>query len=170
VSAAGEFSAEERIRLRRLLDEDAIRTLGLHYSHYQDHGYVDRLGELFTQDIVCEFGPYGVWEGVDTVVRNFHRIKEDLGGGPFMAMHCNTHHWIELTGDGSAVGRRQLIDWLVTRPADTNPLLWLGIYEDRYRRESGTWKISHMKLQFLWPERIMDGTFPGDFPPGTDNG
>ena len=51
------FTPDEYRRLRQLLDEDAIRNLTLRYSHYLDHSYFERLKEVFTPDIVCEFGP-----------------------------------------------------------------------------------------------------------------
>ena len=63
------LSTDEIARLRRLLDEDDIRQLATLYAQYMDHGYIDRLREIFTDDIVCEYGPYGVWEGIETVIR-----------------------------------------------------------------------------------------------------
>jgi hypothetical protein len=53
------FTPDEYRRLRQLLDEDAIRNLTMRYSHYLDHSYFERLSEVFTPDIVCEFGPNG---------------------------------------------------------------------------------------------------------------
>lgn len=162
-----EFSPEETRRLRRLLDEDDIRRLAMFYSHFQDHGWVDRLREVFTDDIECEFGPYGHWKGIDEVIKNFHGVKKNLGDAPFCAMHANTFHWIEFIDSSEAVGRRQLLDFLLTRQPDEQPLLWLGIYEDRYRKEHGRWRISHMRLEFLWPERHTSEGFPKPFPPSS---
>lgn len=154
---------EERRHLRRLLDEDAIKTLTLHYSHFLDHHYLERLRDVFTQDVICEFGPYGSWEGIDTVLANYETVNRDMGAHPFVAMHANTGHWIAWEDADTALGRRQLIDFDLTRPADENPLLWLGMYEDRYLRTSAGWRISHMRLQFLWPERVISEDFPGSF-------
>jgi len=84
------FTEEEQRQLRRLLDEDAIRLLTRHYSHFLDHHYLERLRQVFTEDVVCEFGPYGSWEGLETVLSNYQKVNEDMGGHPFVAMHANT--------------------------------------------------------------------------------
>lgn len=160
----GPLTNEELRRFRRLLDEDAIRALTLHYSQFLDHHYLTRLREIFTPGIVCEFGPYGSWEGIETVLANYQTVNRDMGGHPFVAMHANTQHWIAWLDGDTAVGRRQLIDFDLTRSADENPLLWLGIYEDRYIRTENGWRIAHMRLQFLWPERLLSHGFPAVFP------
>ena len=160
-----EFTPDEILRLRELLEVDAIRKLGLLYSQLQDHGYLDRLAEIFTVDAVCEFGPYGVWRGRQTIRDNYARVQVDLGGQPFAALHANAHHWVELTSPSTAVGRRYLLDMLTTRAPEQNPLLWLGIYDETYRKEEGTWKISRCSLQFLWPQRHVTPEFSEEFPP-----
>jgi len=158
------FTPDEHWRLRQLLDEDAIRNLTLRYSHYLDHSYFERLKEVFTPNIVCEFGPYGTWEGIESFVANYTAVNQDMGGYPFVSMHANTQHWIEWQDSDTAVGRRQLLDFDLTRSADKNPLLWLGLYEDRYVRTTEGWRIATMRLSFFWPQRLVDEHFPGDFP------
>ena len=158
------FTPDEYQRLRQLLDEDAIRNLTLRYSHYLDHSYFERLKEVFTPDIVCEFGPYGAWEGIESFVANYTAVNQDMGGYPFVSMHANTQHWIEWQDSDTAVGRRQLLDFDLTRSAGDNPLLWLGLYEDRYVRTNEGWRIATMRLSFFWPQRLVDEHFPGDFP------
>ena len=159
------FSAEERQRLRRLLDEESIRGLATRYSQYMDHSYFDRFRELFTPDIICEFGPYGLWEGLEMVIENFSAVNREIGGRPFVSMHANTMHWIEWLDPDNAIGRRQLLDFQLTKSSNENPLVWLGLYEDRYLKTANEWRISHMRLNFLWPENLVEDGFPGDFPP-----
>lgn len=158
------LSTDEIARLRRLLDEDDIRQLATLYAQYMDHGYIDRLREIFTDDIVCEYGPYGVWEGIETVITNYEKVKVDLGGSPFAAMHAGSAHWIEFGSDNTARGRRQLMDFLLTRAPEENPILWLAMYDDQYRKTEDGWKVCHTRLQFFWPERHTNDDFPGDFP------
>jgi hypothetical protein len=160
-----EFTAEEVQRLRNLLDVDDIKKLGLLYSQLQDHAYLDRLAAIFTEDAVCEFGPYGKWEGRETIRTNYAKVKQDMGGEAFAALHANSHHWVELTGPDTAVGRRYLLDLVTGRPKEEHPFIWLGLYDEAYRKENGTWKIARITLQFLWPERHLTGDFPGEFPP-----
>ena len=158
------FTNEELGRLRRLIDEDDIRKLGSMFYQYLDHGYDARLAELFTEDVVCEFGPYGVWEGLETVMENFYGVREQLGGTPPVTLHAGGHHWIAFQDRDHATGRRQLLDFMVDKKPDENPLLWLALYDEEYRRVDGNWKIARTSVQFLWPERHVTDGFPGDFP------
>ena len=57
------FSYEEIQKLRELLEVEAIRKLRNLYAHLLDSGDIDALAALFTEDAVCEFGPYGEWHG-----------------------------------------------------------------------------------------------------------
>lgn len=160
-----DFTADEIKRLRALLDIDDIRKLGLLYSQLQDHGYLDRLVDIFTEDALCEFGPYGTWNGREELRRNFAQVKQDMGGEAFSALHANSHHWVELTGSATAVGRRYLLDLVTSRPKDEHPFIWLGLYDEEYRKVGGAWKIARTSLQFMWPERHFSRGFPGEFPP-----
>ena len=158
------FSEQDLNRLRKLIDEDDIRGLVTRYAHYMDHGYLERMGEIFTDDIVCEYGPYGTWRGLETVISKFQHVKDDLWGKPFAAMHAGGSHWIEFIDPVHAVGRRQLIDFLLTRKPDENPILWLALYDEQYRRTELGWRISRTSLTFFWPERHQSDDFPGVFP------
>lgn len=164
-----EFTRAERRRLRQLLDEDAIRKLAIDYAHCLDHGYVDRLRDLFTPDIQCHFGPYGEWHGIDSVISNFKAVYSGLGDMPFASLHAGSGHWIDLMDDNNARGRRQLLDFLLTRPGNESPILWLAIYDETYQRADGRWRISSISIELLWPERLVSKDFPKQFPStGTD--
>jgi hypothetical protein len=164
------FTAAELKKLRELLDIEAIRNLGVLYSQYLDHDYLEALAELFTEDAVCEFGPYGQWVGRKTIYENYVEVERTSGPAPgskpFQAMHANSNHWVELTGPDTAVGRRYLLDLLTDRKADEHPFIWLAVYDEAYRKIDGDWKIARSTLQFLWPEKHLTGDFPGQFPPG----
>jgi hypothetical protein len=160
-----DFTPDEIKRLRRLLDVDDIKKLGLLYSQLQDHAYLDRLADIFTEDALCEFGPYGTWNGRQEIRENYDKVKEANGGSSFSALHANSHHWVEMTGPDTAVGRRYLLDLMTTRPKDQSPFIWLGLYDEEYRKVDGKWLISRTTLQFLWPEKHITGDFPGEFPP-----
>ena len=159
------FTPDEQQRLRRLLDEDDIRSLATRYAHYMDHGYIDRFREVFTDDICCEFGPYGSWRGIDEVLKSYHAVYQELGNLPFASLHAVTGHWIQLLSNDAAMGRRQLLDFVTQRPPEESPLLWLAVYEDEYRRCEEGWRICRMAVSFLWPERLAAEDFPTPFPP-----
>lgn len=140
---------------------EAIRKLRTQYSYFLDSAEVDLLADLFTDDAVCEFGPYGTWSGKAEIKQKYEEIigpaREKNG---FQSLHINTNHWIELTGENEAVGRVYLIDFLVSNP-ESNPLLWLGVYDESYAKVSGKWLIVRSSLQFLWPQRHVSKELSG---------
>ena len=156
---SSELTADEVGRLRRLLAEDDIRKVKLLYSQLMDAGRIDELANLFTEDAVCVFGRFGEWHGRDEIRTNFAAVdQEHHGGMPFHAMHATTDHWIEITGPGTAIGRSYLIDLITATPADGQPIVILGTYDETYRRVGDTWLIERCVLHFLWPNRqVSDG-------------
>lgn len=156
------FTPEESARIRELLEIEAIRKTRVLYAQLLDSGRIDDLAELFTKDAVCEFGPYGRWEGRDAIRAKYYEIEE---GKIFGAMHHTCNHWVELTGEATAVGRSYLLDVLTERAPDENPIVWFAVYEDEYVKRDGQWLFARCSLQFLWPKRRLSEGFPGPFPP-----
>ena len=75
------------------------------------------------------------------------------------------HTWIKVTGKDTAHGRWYLIDLLTRQKPVTdmstpgghgNPLLYLAVYEDDYRKVGNAWRICHTTLHFLWPARSFE--------------
>jgi len=147
-----------------LMDIEAIKKLRILYSHLLDTKDLDRLTGLFTEDAVCNFGGgRGIWTGREELRRNWAGVHTEFDtnrAGSYPFLHAVTNHWVELTGPNSAEGRCYLLDW-VTAQVDRNPLLVLGIYADIYRKESGTWRISYCRIDYVWPERDVVGGAPG---------
>jgi len=155
------------LTLNDLLEIETIRRLRIRYSYYLDVGDLDSLVDLFTDDAICEFGPFGVWKGQATIRENYQKVVGGvLKNGPFQTLHANTNHWVELTGPDTAVGRLYLIDLMLTRAPEANPLVWLGVYDEAYCRSETGWRISRSSLQFLWPERHVTAGFPTPMPSG----
>ncbi|WP_293903165.1 nuclear transport factor 2 family protein [Phenylobacterium sp.] len=155
-----------------MLDIERIRKLRILYSYYLDAGEIDRLVALFTDDAVCEFGPFGVWEGVEMIAENYRRVMGPvIEKGPFQSLHANTNHWVEITGPDTALGRLYLIDLAFGGPPETNPMVWLGVYDEAYTRVAGQWRIQRSGLQFMWPQRHVSDNFPGaHLPIGSQGG
>lgn len=146
--------------VEELLEIEAVRSLRLRYSFFLDAGQLEALVELFTDDAVCEFGPYGVWRGRKAIAENYEQVLGSSRSlGPFQSLHANTNHWVELTGPTQAVGRVYLIDLAVGDP-QKNPLIWLGVYDEAYRKVASDWRIERSSLQFLWPQRHLTAGFP----------
>lgn len=149
-------------KVDRLLAIEEIKDLRLAYSAYFDSQDMEKLGSIFAEDAVCEFDEEygGDWVGRDTIRENYSAVAGQLGA-PYNAIHAVTNPWVELTGPDTAKGRWYLLDILTQQGALTsrgghaNPLLYVGIYEDEYRKIDGTWLISRVRLSFLWPERTL---------------
>ena len=149
-------------KLDELLAVDEIKNLRLAYSAYFDSQDIEQLGTIFAEDAVCEFDEEygGDRVGRETIKANYAAVAQQVGA-PYNAIHAVTNPWIQLTGEDTATGRWYLLDILTQQGALTsqgghaNPLLYVGIYEDEYRKVDGTWLISRVKLSFLWPQRTL---------------
>ncbi len=153
--------------IEELLAREEIKNLRMGYAAHLDSQRYDKLAELFTEDGVCVFGPEfgGDWIGRDTIRAQYETVMK-AAGGPFDSVHIITNPWITITGPDTAHGRWYLLDWLTrqkpvtemeTRGGHANPLLYLAVYEDDYRKENGAWKIARTQLHFLWPDRLGEG-------------
>ncbi len=154
--------------IEQLLDTERIRRLTSLYSHHFDRLDLDGLVGLFTDDAVCEFSRGKPIVGKDAIRTHYTASFAKWGkGGPFSTMHAVTNHWIELTGPDCAEGRCYLIDFAISDPK-TNPLVFLGIYDDEYRKLAGEWKIRQRRLEFAWPPRSTTAGAPGQRLPWVD--
>ncbi|MGI9323882.1 MAG: nuclear transport factor 2 family protein [Pseudomonadales bacterium] len=158
------FTAEEVQRLRRLLEIEAIRETKIKYAQLMDGRRVDDLANLFTEDALCEFGPYGQWRSRETIRTNYQEVFSGDSALLFGSLHNTPNHWVELTGPTTATGRSYLIDVITNKPPEENPIVWFGIYDEDYEKVDGQWLISRCSLQFLWPERNLTDGFGGEFP------
>jgi SnoaL-like domain len=62
----------------------------------------------------------------------------------------NACDWAEIYQLKSAYAWHYLLDFVLAGGADEPVLRVMGVYDERYRREDGPWKIAHMHLAFLW--------------------
>lgn len=134
----------------------AVRTLG---SFYLDAGRVDDLVDLYHPEATCHFGPYGSWLDRAEFATNFAAAEEPFyASGYFSNLHTITNHVVTLTGPGTATGIVYLLDFVTGDQIREggNPLYWLGVYEEEYRKLGEDWKISKQSLNFVWPERMVD--------------
>ena len=158
-----DFTDGEIKELRELLEKEKIRKLKQLYSHLMDSHQIDALADIFTEDAVCEFGPeYGNWEGRETIRTNYRGVFE--GQPQFFSMHHITNHYIDMTGPDTAKGRSYLLDAVTTVEPEEQPIMWLGLYDEEYRKVDDKWLISKCSLQFLWPKRMTMPAFETPYP------
>lgn len=159
------FTPEEIAELRNLLEIEKIRKVKLLYSQLMDSRDIDALADIFAEDAICEFGPYGTWHGQDEIRANYHQVFKDAA--PYDGIHATTNQWVELTGPTTAVSRTYLIDVSHEANPRVNPVVWYGLYDEDYEKIDGEWKVKRCSLQFLWPERLINEGWPGPFPPAS---
>ena len=165
MSDTPQLTAEEIGKLRELLDIEAIKKVKLLYSQLMDSADIDGLAQIFAEDAICEFGPYGTWNGREEIHTNYKEVFK--AAKPYAGFHSTTNQWVEMTGPDSAVSRTYLHDIVHEPDPRTNPVIWYGLYDEDYIRVDGEWKISRCTLHFMWPQRLITGDWPGPFPPET---
>ncbi|MDE0840754.1 MAG: nuclear transport factor 2 family protein [Porticoccaceae bacterium] len=153
------FTRSEIDDLRKLLEIEKIKALRLKYSYYMDSRQLDALAELFAEDALCEFGPYGNWSGVAAIANGFNTEFKDTLDQPFWSMHANTNHQISITGPDTAEGQIYLLDVVTDHKPDENPFLWFAVYDETYVKIDQVWKIQRTSIHFLWPQKHLDSSF-----------
>jgi len=129
-------------RLQRIEDEAAIKRVILQYAVRLDARDFDGYVSLFAKD--------GVWQNGDTVKHGRDEIKAMLvgiyGNPPPGFVNNDSYRIVSnievtLDGDRATAHSRQLT---IMRDKNGSPRPALsGIYEDRFIREDGEWKILH---------------------------
>ena len=111
-------------------------TLALH-GHLFDEGELDRLDELFTDDVVYDVSAlgYDVYVGIDAIRESALALGAD---NPLA--HIVTNVMITETGDDTATVRSKGIAILADRGAGT------ATYVDTVRRGPHGWRISHRRI------------------------
>ena len=175
-------SVEERLaayreRVERLEDHDAIENLQAIYGYYFDKGLWHEVADLFTADGSFEYGQRGVYVGQDRIRRALLLFgPEGLGNGR-LNNHMQLQSIITVAPDGRTATARWQGMIQLAEPA-ANGVWGVGIYENEYVEERGTWKIAKLHfypvaltdydLGFMRSALRMDGPsalFPPDRPP-----
>lgn len=159
------FTAEEMAELRKLLEVEKIRKVKNMYSQLMDARDIDGLTEILTEDAICEYGPYGTWNGKAEIHAGWKQVFE--GSIPYGGFHATTNMWIEMTGPDTAISRSYLHDISNEPDPRTDPVVWYGIYDEDYRKVDGQWKVCFCRLQFLWPKRLVADDFPRPMTPSS---
>lgn len=134
--------------MSRADDWVAILEVKAAYGWHYDSPDAEALIDLFTDDAVCVFGPYGSWNGKGEIEAGFAE-NVSAPDNNFPTLHATTNPMITVDGN-TAKGKFFLLDNVLTRePAETTNGVF-GVYFDEFRKEDGQWRISRSELQFLW--------------------
>ena len=169
--------AAYRARVERLEDQDAIENLTATFGYYFDKGLWDQAATLFTRDGHYEYGQSGVYIGP----AHIQRAMLLMGPQGLAPGHLNNHWMLQnvtiVADDGQTATGRWQGPIQLSQPGTSGQ--WaVGIWEDRYVKESGTWKIAsaHFYLTAktdydkVWtqgaiPMEQPSALFPPDAPP-----
>jgi hypothetical protein len=130
-----------------LIELELIKRVKYAYLRTLDLKQWDDLASLLTEDVSSSYsdGKY-TFEGRDAVM-NF--LKEGMGSSRIITKHHCHHPEIDFLSPTSAVGLWYLTDLVISEQDPAKPeeppivLDGTGIYEDKYRKVDGQWKICH---------------------------
>jgi hypothetical protein len=133
-------------RVARLEARERIKELKSAYCFAVDRQEWDGFHELFTHDVVLDFGTLGEYEGHDGIDRfTAEFVEETLQG----SAHFLTNPIIDIDIDDEiATGR-----WYVESPitfADGTAGWRQGRYDDEYHMVDNKWKIARSNMQFMY--------------------
>jgi hypothetical protein len=135
---------------------EAIRQLKYRYFRLLDTKRFIELGQLLTDDATTSYQSGELsYQGRDAIVAF---LEESLGSGDIVTMHNGHHPEIELTGPTTATGVWYLEDRVVVRAMDFE-IVGTLLYDDRYVKVDGEWKIEHTGYERIFEEhrRFSDG-------------
>ncbi len=129
-------------------DVDAICRLKYAYFRLLDQKRFSELGELLTDDVTTSYQSGDMRQSGRDAVVEF--LETSLGDPGIVTMHTGHHPEVDVTGT-TATGRWYLEDRVIV-PAVDFALGGTAIYEDRYVKTDGTWRIAHTGYERLYEE------------------
>ena len=146
-AGTGERLARLAFEVQAAEDVAAIKRLQRSYGYYLDKGMWTDLAEYFTDDAEANY-PAGVFIGKASIREHLYR---NVGNVPIGTVglgdnrlynHLALQPVIHLNADGSASGRWRAMAMFGSHGGGAT---WAeGIYEMRYRKEGGVWKIARL--------------------------
>ncbi|RIV91420.1 nuclear transport factor 2 family protein [Aurantiacibacter xanthus] len=135
--------ADYRQRVERLEDRDAIENLQAAYGYYFDKGLWSEVADLFARDGTFEYGMRGVYRTPARIERALLLFgPEGLAPG-YLNNHMQLQAVITVAEDGRTASGRFQGMVMLSEPGH-NGVWGVGIYENRYVKEGGKWKIASL--------------------------
>lgn len=113
------------------------------------------LGDLLTEDATTAYQSGELRQSGREAIVAF--LEESLGDPGIVTMHNGHHPEIDVGDDGAAAGRWYLEDRVIV-PAHDFELHGTALYEDRYAKVDGAWKIAHTGYDRIYEEHIRYST------------
>lgn len=148
---SGQFESH-RAALANLLDQQAIRDLQNHYSFSIDDGRYYDLDDVFTTDVVADYGAAGLSRGVEQVKDICRGALDPLTS----SQHVNGNHWAEVDGDEATAGCYFRVHQHKQGTPGGDHLELGGRYDDELVRTQDGWRIAKRTLTVLWTDGNPD--------------
>jgi hypothetical protein len=157
-------------RITRLEDLNQIERLQRAYGYFVDKSQWRQLAELFTDDATLEIGGKGIFLGKPRVLEYMQTaFGPDGAKEGLLANHMQFQSIPDISADGKK-------GWIRSRAYVMSLGGWgLPLYENEYRKENGTWKISRLTGPFTmytnwdgWGKNALNNTWPDKFDPPPD--
>lgn len=127
-------------------DRMALRELVYRYAKLIDDRAFDDIPSVFTDDAILT-GPGYAMAGYAELRDGLRQIETYSA-----TLHCVHNQLVEITGD-EARGETWCVANHLYETDGVARKLDLGIrYDDRYRREHGTWRIARRRLELVWDQ------------------
>jgi outer membrane murein-binding lipoprotein Lpp len=149
VSTGCAGSSDQRVQeleaaVQELQDVREIQELRASYCYYTDTNDWQNISTLFTDDAVCDFGPFGFYDGKEAVIEFFRDL---LPAGMSFTLHMTHNPKINVTGD-AATG-----EWYYEVAANSidNAASWIGgKYIEQYVKVDGGWKFKEIVADWYY--------------------
>lgn len=182
---------EEIASLRRRMEVQeaihAIRTLHFKYGYYMDRYLLDEVVTFFSRDCEIHFRG-GIFRGVEGAKRLYKGRLGRFGPAPGLLVdHLMMQDIVNIEADGAHASARfrclvqggihESVSGVSADRAQASRQYWhSGLYENRYVREDGVWKILIFNYMTVWeadydqgwaradPDRIARGQLTVPYP------
>lgn len=143
---------ELEAKVRVLEDIEAIKKLQVAFCYANDSFNWQGVVELFTDEAVAEFGPFGHYEGKAEITKFY---RDMLPPSMSFMQHMCHNPIIEVKGE-KATGE-WYFEASVTQ-APTPKAMWIaGKYEGEYVKVGGEWKFKTLAVKFYFNTPYEDG-------------
>ena len=118
---------------------EAIKQVKYRYFRALDCNEWDLFADTLTEDCSAAYSDGKLCLEGREAIAGF--MRDNMFGADFLSMHHGHHPEITLVDEDNATGIWYLEDTIISLARKTR-LQGAAIYEDRYRRENGEWRIS----------------------------
>ena len=151
-----------REKVKSLEDIEQIKILQRAYGYYLDNQNIDDLADLFADDATTEMG-IGINIGKKKIRESFNKnMFKRNDGTKRLFVHLQFQGIVNIDQGGkTAKGRWQMLglstDYLGKPAGELQPMIGLGVYENEYIKENGTWKIKKLTFNRWFRCKWQDG-------------